>query len=68
MRSKIHSHIVFGIPSDSGFWRNEAERDLSKMLDVTRFDNRAKNIIIFIGDGMGPVSYTHLTLPTILLV
>ena len=24
----------------------------------------AKNVILFIGDGMGPVSYTHLTLPT----
>ena len=45
--------LLSNIHSDSGFWRNAAERDLSKMLDVTRFDNRAKNVVIFIGDGMG---------------
>ena len=33
-----------------------------------RSDAKAKNVILLIGDGMGPVSYTHLTLPTILLV
>ena len=51
--NQIKDNLFKDIHIDSGFWRNAAERDLRKMTGVTRVENRAKNIIIFIGDGMG---------------
>ena len=53
VRFETKDNLFTDIHIDSGFWRNAAERDLRKMTGVTRVENRAKNIIIFIGDGMG---------------
>ena len=38
----------------------------SIIYQIESFDkkDKPKNIILLIGDGMGTVSYTHLTLPT----
>ena len=39
--------------SDAVFWRRQGASEIRRMLAMERFESRAKNVIIFIGDGMG---------------
>ncbi|KAG8038873.1 hypothetical protein G9C98_003180 [Cotesia typhae] len=43
---------------DASFWSKEGQKHLEKMLEVNNIEQRAKNVIIFIGDGMGLASVT----------
>lgn len=38
---------------DADFWRRYSDRDLKRRLDVRQNLNKAKNVIVFVGDGMG---------------
>ena len=38
---------------DANFWQRQGVSELQKMLKVTKNEKRAKNVIIFVGDGMG---------------
>ena len=46
-------NMLFCFLEDSKYWKRQAEIDIEKMLAATRYENRAKNVIIFVGDGMG---------------
>ena len=43
---------------DANHWRTEAEADLKRMLEAVKYEGRAKNVIIFVGDGMGIQTHT----------
>ncbi|XP_034933858.1 alkaline phosphatase 4-like [Chelonus insularis] len=43
---------------DVSFWLKSAQENLQKMLVQKNIERRAKNIIVFIGDGMGMASVT----------
>ncbi|XP_076087473.1 alkaline phosphatase-like isoform X1 [Mytilus galloprovincialis] len=49
---------TFGNPvtktvEDANYWRNQAQDDLNQRLSYLRNTNAAKNVIMFLGDGMG---------------
>lgn len=44
--------------SDGDYWKNLAEDDMKKAFASKRNEGVAKNVIIFIGDGMGPNTVT----------
>ncbi|XP_061717662.1 alkaline phosphatase isoform X1 [Cydia pomonella] len=61
MRVLILFLFVFGARSlrtDQKYWRDLAHAELEEALNVKRNENRAKNVILFIGDGMGPNTIT----------
>ena len=43
---------------DAAFYRAKGLRDLKKALKAPRFEGKAKNIIVFVGDGMGVSTHT----------
>ena len=43
---------------DANHWRAEAKADLKRMLEAVKYEGRAKNVIIFVGDGMGIQTHT----------
>lgn len=43
---------------DAKFWRAQGKDDLTRMLKSVKYDGRAKNVIIFVGDGMGIQTHT----------
>lgn len=43
---------------DSVFWYNKAEDELEEALDLDLNRRTAKNVIVFIGDGMGVATVT----------
>ena len=43
---------------DAAFYREKGLRDLKKALKAPRFEGKAKNIIVFVGDGMGVSTHT----------
>ena len=38
---------------DAKYWRRQGVSEIQRMLQMEKFQGRAKNVIIFIGDGMG---------------
>ena len=46
------------LTSDAHYWRAEAKHDLTRMLEAVKYEGRAKNVIIFVGDGMGIQTHT----------
>ena len=44
--------------SDPKFWVNQAQQDLNEALRIRHNTNVAKNVILFIGDGMGVSTVT----------
>ena len=43
---------------DAKFWRAQGKDDLTRMLQNIKYEGRAKNVIIFVGDGMGIQTHT----------
>ena len=43
---------------DAAFYREKGLRDLKKALKAPRFEGKAKNIIVFVGDGLGVSTHT----------
>ena len=39
--------------TDTSFWLKAGQDNLQRMLSLKNIEKRAKNVIIFIGDGMG---------------
>ena len=44
--------------SDQNYWRQYGANDLKSRLDLKPNTNKAKNVIIFVGDGMGVQTHT----------
>ena len=44
--------------TDAAFYKERGLRDLKKALKAPRFEGRAKNIIMFVGDGLGVSTHT----------
>ena len=44
--------------TDAAFYRARGLRDLKRALKAPRFEGRAKNIIVFVGDGLGVSTHT----------
>ena len=40
-------------PPDAAFYRQRGLRDLKRALEAPRFEGKAKNVIVFVGDGLG---------------
>ena len=38
---------------DAKYWRRQGASEIQRMLQMEKYQGRAKNVIIFIGDGMG---------------
>ena len=51
------SLLLSSLP-DAAFYRAKGLRDLKKALKAPRFEGKAKNIIVFVGDGMGVSTHT----------
>jgi alkaline phosphatase len=45
--------VVFGKKSDKNFWHASMKDDIWKTITARRNCGKAKNIIVFVGDGMG---------------
>lgn len=43
---------------DAAFWKAEGEKELDRALKLVRNENKANNIILFLGDGMGMTTIT----------
>ena len=43
---------------DAAFYRERGLRDLKKALKAPRFEGKAKNVIVFVGDGLGVSTHT----------
>lgn len=43
---------------DNFHWRTLAGDDIQEIIKINRNEGKAKNVIIFIGDGMGPNTVT----------
>lgn len=43
---------------DSAFWESDALRQLHKVVGDNIIENKAKNVVIFVGDGMGIATIT----------
>ena len=39
-------------PENAAFYRQSGLRDLKRALEAPRFEGKAKNVIMFVGDGM----------------
>ncbi|XP_046427031.1 alkaline phosphatase 4-like isoform X2 [Neodiprion pinetum] len=55
------SHILPDVPThfeDTSYWMKSGQENLRKILSLHDNENQARNIIIFIGDGMGMTSVT----------
>ena len=51
-------HLSLLLPPDAAFYRAKGLRDLKKALKAPRFEGKAKNIIVFVGDGLGVSTHT----------
>ena len=49
---------VFFSLSDADYWNSKGKADLNRMLKLKPNLKRAKNVIIFVGDGMGIQTHT----------
>lgn len=49
---------VLTVSEDASFWNTNAHDELDKALLAKKNVNRAKNIILFVGDGMGMPTIT----------
>ena len=47
-------------PPDAAFYRQRGLRDLKRALEAPRFEGKAKNVIVFVGDGLGGHIYIDL--------
>lgn len=56
------SQVVYPSPnpreSETSFWMNSGRRELNEALQQTPITNKAKNVILFLGDGMGITANT----------
>ena len=43
----------WGFFKDAKYWRRQGAYDIQRMLQMEKYQSQAKNVIIFIGDGMG---------------
>ena len=43
---------------DATFWRAHGKADLTRMLENVKYEGIARNVIIFVGDGMGIQTHT----------
>ena len=50
--------IKVNTPLDAKFWRAQGKDDLRRMLESIKYEGRARNVIIFVGDGMGIQTHT----------
>ncbi|KAL4220999.1 hypothetical protein ACF0H5_019262 [Mactra antiquata] len=46
------------IEKDPQYWNDLAKRSIMKRFGVLQNNNKAKNVILFVGDGMGPTTVT----------
>ena len=53
-----HLSLLLSSSPDAAFYRAKGLRDLKKALKAPRFEGKAKNIIVFVGDGMGVSTHT----------
>ena len=53
-------NISLLLPSspDAAFYRERGLRDLKRALKAPRFEGKAKNVIVFVGDGLGVSTHT----------
>ncbi|KAL0829063.1 hypothetical protein ABMA28_003927 [Loxostege sticticalis] len=51
-------HSVVSLRTDQQYWKDLAKNELEEALQVKWNVNTAKNVIIFVGDGMGPNTVT----------
>ncbi|XP_066597583.1 alkaline phosphatase-like [Prorops nasuta] len=50
--------VTHAVKEDSGYWRSKARMEIRRSLSYEWNTNEAKNVIIFVGDGMGPNTIT----------
>ena len=50
--------LLLGIDQDANYWNSQAQATLNKMLRRRPNTNVAKNVIFFLGDGMGVSTVT----------
>lgn len=50
---RLQADNEFHLSTDMSFWLRSGQENLQKNLAYRNNENRAKNVIIFIGDGMG---------------
>ena len=63
MRKKVrvaahHSQPHNAYSPDAAFYQARGLRDLKRALKAPRFEGRAKNVIFFVGDGLGVATHT----------
>ena len=63
MRKKVrvaahHSQPHNAYSPDAAFYQARGLRDLERALKAPRFEGRAKNVIFFVGDGLGVATHT----------
>jgi len=46
------------VEEDERYWKMLGKNDLRKSLNVKRYEGRAKNVVFFVGDGMGLPTHT----------
>ena len=51
-------HLSLLLPPDAAFYRAKGLTDLKKALKAPRFEGKAKNIIVFVGAGLGVSTHT----------
>ena len=51
-------NAIICLISDQNYWRQYGANDLKSRLDLKPNTNKAKNVIIFVGDGMGVQTHT----------
>ena len=51
-------NAIICLVSDQNYWRQYGANDLKSRLDLKPNTNKAKNVIIFVGDGMGVQTHT----------
>ncbi|KAK7865832.1 hypothetical protein R5R35_001287 [Gryllus longicercus] len=50
--------VSSALKEDKAYWATQTQIELDEALKLTRNENRAKNVILFVGDGMGPNTIT----------
>ena len=51
-KSATRQALVLVEPENAAFYRQSGLRDLKRALEAPRFEGKAKNVIMFVGDGM----------------
>jgi len=46
------------VKEDKNFWHSEGLKDIRASLEKERIEGQAKNVILFVGDGMGVITHT----------